>query len=91
MDMKIDSRSSRPVYEQIKQEIILQILSGTLPEGEQLTPDRIHEMSKWPSRPEQLSIVSGQILSPGARLASQLIGPGGAVASQIEKKAEEQA
>ena len=63
---------------------------GGVMEGEQLTPDRIRDMSKWPSRQEQLSIVSGQILSPGARLASQLIAPGGAVASQIEKKAEEQ-
>ena len=63
---------------------------GGVMEGEQLTPDRIRDMSKWPSRQEQLSIVSGQILSPGARLASQLIVPGGAVASQIEKKAEEQ-
>jgi hypothetical protein len=38
---------------------------------------------------EQLSLLSGQILAPGAKLASQLIGPGGALASQIEKKAEE--
>ncbi|MFO7903563.1 MAG: 50S ribosomal protein L10 [Planctomycetota bacterium] len=57
-------------------------------DGEQLTPERISEISKWPNREEQLSILSGQILSPGAKLSSQLIGPGGALASQIEKKSE---
>lgn len=59
-------------------------------DGEQLTPERIREISKWPNREEQLSILSGQILSPGAKLSSQLIGPGGALASQIEKKSEEE-
>ena len=34
------------------------------------------EVSKWPSREEQISILVGQILGPGARLAAQLIGSG---------------
>ena len=59
---------------------------GGVMDGEQLTADRVREISKWPNRQEQLSILSGQILSPGAQLSSQLIGPGGALASQIEKK-----
>ena len=59
-------------------------------EGEHLTPERIQEISKWPNREEQLSILSGQILSPGAKLSSQLIGPGGALASQIEEKSKEE-
>lgn len=59
-------------------------------EGEALTPERISEISKWPNREEQLSLLSGQILSPGGKLSSQLIGPGGALASQIEKKSEEE-
>ena len=62
---------------------------GGVMEGEQLTADRVREISKWPNREEQLSIVSGQILSPGAQLVSQLLAPGGALASQIEKKSEE--
>ncbi|MHB0958447.1 MAG: 50S ribosomal protein L10 [Pirellulaceae bacterium] len=63
---------------------------GGVMDGERLTPDRVREIAKWPNRLEQLSILSGQILSPGAQLVSQLIGPGAALASQIEKKAEEE-
>ena len=62
---------------------------GGVMEGEPLTAERVKEISKWPNRQEQLSILSGQILAPGANLSSQLIAPGGALASQIEKKAEE--
>ena len=63
---------------------------GGVMDGERLSADRVREIAKWPNRLEQLSIVSGQILSPGAQLASQILGPGGALASQIEKKAEEE-
>ena len=45
-------------------------------------------VSKWPSRQEQLSILVGQILSPGAKLSGQLLGAGGKLASQIKKKSE---
>jgi ribosomal protein L10 len=58
---------------------------GGCMEGESLTAQRIHEISKWPSRAEQLSILSGQILSPGARLSSQLLSAGSKLASQIKK------
>ena len=63
---------------------------GGVMDGDHLTADKVKEISKWPNRQEQLSLLSGQILSPGASLASQLIGPGGALASQIEKKSEEE-
>lgn len=63
---------------------------GGVMDGEQLSPDRVKEISKWPNREEQLSILVGQILSPGALLASQLTSPGGALASQIEKKSKEE-
>ena len=36
--------------------------------GEQLSPAQVAEVSKWPSRTEQLSLLVGQILSPGAQL-----------------------
>ena len=56
--------------------------------GAALKPEEVKEVSKWPSREEQLSILLGQILSPGANLVSQLTSVGGALASQIEQKAE---
>ena len=57
-------------------------------DGERLDAARVEQVSKWPSRTEQLSILLGQILSPGANLASQLISVGGALASQIEQRGE---
>ncbi len=59
---------------------------GGVMDGEQLTAVQVEQVSKWPSRTEQLSILLGQILSPGANLVSQLISVGGALASQIEQK-----
>lgn len=61
---------------------------GGVMEGAKLSPAEVAEVSKWPSRTEQLSLLVGQILGPGARLAAQLNGPGGALASQIKQKAE---
>jgi len=61
---------------------------GGVMDRERLTADKVREIAKWPNRLEQLSILMGQILSPGAQLASQIVGPGGALASQVEKKAE---
>ena len=62
---------------------------GGVMDGEQLSPAQVMEVSKWPSRDEQLSLLVGQILGPGATLAAQLTGPGGALASQIAQKAED--
>ncbi len=62
---------------------------GGMMDGEPLTAEQVVAVSKWPTRTEQLSILLGQILSPGANLAGQLIGPGGALASQIEQRGEE--
>ena len=61
---------------------------GGVMDGEPLTADRVREISKWPNREEQLSLLVGQILSPGAELSGALLGPGGQLASQIEKLAE---
>jgi ribosomal protein L10 len=57
-------------------------------DGDRITAAQVAQVSKWPSRVEQLSLLLGQILSPGANLASQLNSVGGALASQIEQKAE---
>jgi ribosomal protein L10 len=61
---------------------------GGVMDGTALRPEEVAQVSKWPTREEQLSIVLGQILSPGAMLASQLTSVGGALASQIEQKSE---
>ena len=62
---------------------------GGVMDGEQLSADRVKEISKWPSRTEQLSLLVGQILGPGGTLAAQVKGPGGTLASQIKSKSEE--
>ena len=61
---------------------------GGVMDGERLTPQQVEQVSKWPGRREQLAILSGQILSPGALLSSQLIAAGGALASQIAQRGE---
>jgi ribosomal protein L10 len=60
---------------------------GGVMEGAALTADQVQEVSKWPTREEQLSLLVGQILSPGATLVAQLTGIGGTLASQIKEKA----
>jgi len=57
--------------------------------GERLSAEQVREISSWPSREEQLGLLMGQILGPGATLAAQLTGPGGALAGQIVQKGEE--
>jgi large subunit ribosomal protein L10 len=58
--------------------------------GSPLSAADVKKVSAWPTRTEQLSLLVGQILSPGATLAGQLLGPGGKLASQIKKKSEEE-
>jgi large subunit ribosomal protein L10 len=62
---------------------------GGVMDGEALTAARVEEISKWPNRLEMLSILSGQLLGPGATLNAQLLGPGGELNSQIEEKSKE--
>lgn len=62
---------------------------GGVMDGEQLGADKVKEISKWPNRQEQLSLLVGQILGPGATLNGQLKGPGGQLASQIKRKSDE--
>ena len=63
---------------------------GGVMDGEKLTAEKVADVSKWPNRVGQISIVLGQILSPGSQLLSQIGSPGGALASQIEKKSKEE-
>lgn len=61
---------------------------GGVMDGEKLSKEDVAAISKWPSREEQLSLLVGQILGPGATLSAQLLGPGAQVASQIKQKSE---
>jgi large subunit ribosomal protein L10 len=61
---------------------------GGVMDGERLTPESLEEVSKWPSRTEQISLLVGQILAPGAKLLSQINAPGGLLQSQLKKKSE---
>jgi len=62
---------------------------GGVMDGEKLSADEVKSVSKWPTRQEQLSLLVGQILGPGATLSAQLLGPGKLLASQVKQKGEE--
>ncbi|MCE2790968.1 MAG: 50S ribosomal protein L10 [Planctomycetota bacterium] len=61
---------------------------GGVMDGERLSPEKVAEISKWPNRQEQLSMLVGQILGPGRKLGAQIIAPAGKLASQIEQAGE---
>jgi large subunit ribosomal protein L10 len=61
---------------------------GGVMDGAKLSSEDVKQVSKWPSREEQLSLLVGQILSPGATLSAQLLSPGAKLASQVKKKSE---
>jgi large subunit ribosomal protein L10 len=62
---------------------------GGVMDGQRIAAEQVKAVSKWPTRTEQLSILSGQILSVGSKLSGQLISAGSKLASQIKKKSEE--
>ena len=62
---------------------------GGVMDGEKLSSEEVVAVSKWPNREEQLSLLVGQILGPGATLSAQLLGPGKLLASQVKQKGEE--
>jgi len=64
---------------------------GGVMDGEQLTLEAVKEISSWPTRQEQLSILIGQILGVGSQISSQLLAPGGLLSSQLENFPEGEA
>jgi len=58
-------------------------------DGARLGAGEVKAVAKWPSRAEQLSIISGQISSLGAKLSGQIGSAGGALASQISSRADD--
>lgn len=65
-------------------------IKGGVMDGEALTGDQVKAVSKWPSRQEQISMLVGQILAPGATLSGQLVGPARKIAGQVKKMIEDQ-
>lgn len=66
------------------------VASGGVMDGEALDADGLKAVSKWPSREEQVSLLVGQILGPGATLSAALLGPGKTLNGQIKKVSEEE-
>lgn len=63
-------------------------LKGGVMDEEVLSAEKVLEISKWPNRQEQISLLVGQILGPGSSLSAQLIGAGGQLQGQIKKLIE---
>jgi ribosomal protein L10 len=63
-------------------------VKGAVMDGEALSSAQAVEVSKWPTREEQIALLLGQIIGVGAKLSGQLLAMGGALASQIQKIAE---
>jgi large subunit ribosomal protein L10 len=49
----------------------------------------VKRVAKWPTRTEQLSLLSGQISSLAGRLAGQITAMGGTLAGQLKSRAED--
>lgn len=58
-------------------------------DGTRLGPDDVKQVAKWPSRTEQLSLLSGQISSLAGIIAGQITSAGGALAGQVRSRVEE--
>jgi large subunit ribosomal protein L10 len=68
------------------------VLRGALVDGAAIVGESaVKGLAKTPTKEELKSIISGQILSVGARLSGSIISIGGKLASQIEKKSKEEA
>ena len=59
---------------------------GGVMDGEAFKAEQAVEISKWPSREEQIAILIGQIAGVGSKLSSQLISQGANIASQIKQR-----
>ncbi|QDV22765.1 50S ribosomal protein L10 [Aureliella helgolandensis] len=64
-------------------------LKGGVMDGEAMSAEEVLAVSKWPNRQEQISMLVGQILAPGANLSSQLLGAGATLAGQVTKLVEQ--
>jgi large subunit ribosomal protein L10 len=58
-------------------------------DGARLEAADVKSVAKWPSRAEQLSILSGQISSLGATISGQILSAGGTLAGQLKSRCED--
>lgn len=58
-------------------------------DGSRLEAADVKRVAKWPTRSEQLSLLSGQISSLASVLAGQILSAGGVLAGQIASRAED--
>jgi large subunit ribosomal protein L10 len=58
-------------------------------DGGRLGADDVKRVAKWPTRGEQLSILSGQISSLASVLAGQILSAGGTLAGQLASRVED--
>ena len=58
-------------------------------DGARLDSGDIKKVAKWPTRLEQLSILSGQISSLAGTIAGQIVSAGGTLAGQISQRADD--
>lgn len=66
----------------------LECRGGAL-DGSRLEAADVKAVAKWPTRTEQLSILSGQISSLGSVLSGQILSAGGGLASQIASRVDD--
>ena len=64
------------------------VAKGGVMDGERLDDETLKQVSKWPTREEQISMLIGQMLGPGANLSAAMLGPGKMLNSQIKKIGE---
>jgi len=58
-------------------------------DGAKLDAGDVKRVAKWPTRSEQLSILSGQISSLGGKLSGQILSAGGTLAGQLKSRVED--
>jgi large subunit ribosomal protein L10 len=58
-------------------------------DGARLEAADVKSVAKWPSRAEQLSILSGQISSLGSTISGQILSAGGTLAGQLKSRCED--
>jgi len=80
---------SKEISRQVKELGLLEIKGGAV-EGQALDTTAVEKLSKSPGRMELISIISGQILSPGAQLAGAMLGPAGVLAGCVASIAEKE-
>lgn len=58
-------------------------------DGSRLEAADVKRVAKWPTRSEQLSLLSGQIIGLAATLAGQIVSSGGTLAGQISSRVDD--